>query len=42
MRIIQIIADAMHAMSSVFLGLRFIVITLAIAIVLAFVFTLYC
>ena len=42
MRITVNFADATHAISNAFLGFRFIVITVAIAIVLAFVFFLCC
>lgn len=42
MRIILRLADATHAISNAFLGLRFTVITVAIAMVLAVVLTLCC
>jgi hypothetical protein len=42
MRIIPNLADATNAISNAFLGMRFTIITLAIALVLAIVFTLCC
>jgi hypothetical protein len=42
MRTILSLADTKHAISSLFAGIRFIVITVAIAIFLAIMFTLCC